>query len=275
MDNQNNLNSTEPTPTQYQSQPQPMAPQMPVEQPPVAPMSFTAPEAPKKSKKKLIIIIAIILALLLIGGGLYYFFVINKPATTSENNVSPNTPDSTPAPAAKSKISLPDEIKDPFRKIAFDTPSWQLTDEGYSEMLNRGDLLIVYERFLKDEGSAAEIAKTIKSTDEVFPLTFSFFKQHTNTKFIGRIKGFNITNNETVTIVGLPMTKFEGYIDCVTSHPDDAPDHRYLIGYAFIKDDTPAYIAGIVLDEDQTAELKTEIQDTVEAMINTLRDDRK
>jgi len=257
-------------PTPYQ--PPTMAPQAPIEQPPIAQTPFTAPETPKKSKKKLIIIIAIILALLLIGGGLYYFLVINKPAASSQNNANPNIPDSTPAPVAKSKISLPDEIKDPFRKIAFDTPAWQLTDEGYSSMLNRGDLLIVYEPFLKDEGSAAEIAKTIKSTDEVFPLTFSFFEQHTNTKFVGCIKSFNIYSNQKVNIVGLDMTIFEGYIDCTSV---EAMDHRFMIGYSFFKDDTWAYIVGVILDKNQSAELKTEIQDTVEAMINTLRDDRK
>ena len=80
MDNQNNLNQTEPQPTQTPYQPQPMSPQMPIEQPPVAQTPFTAPapETPKKSKKKLIIIIAIILALLLIGGALYYFLFVSK-----------------------------------------------------------------------------------------------------------------------------------------------------------------------------------------------------
>ena len=78
MDNQNNLNPIESEPTQTPYQPQPMAPQMPIEQPPVAPMSFNAPEVPKKSNKKLMIIIAIIVALLLIGGALYYFLTQTK-----------------------------------------------------------------------------------------------------------------------------------------------------------------------------------------------------
>jgi len=88
MDNQNNLNQTEPQPTQTPYQPQPMAPQMPIEQPPVAPMSFNAPEAPKKSNKKLvIIIIAIILALLLIGGLLSVYIGSSSKSSKNINEI--------------------------------------------------------------------------------------------------------------------------------------------------------------------------------------------
>jgi len=87
MDNQNNLTPIEPEQVAYP--PQPMAPQAPIEQPPVT-QTFSAPDAPKKSKKKLIIIIAIIVTLLLIGGGgLFYSITIGIGKSSSSAHVDP------------------------------------------------------------------------------------------------------------------------------------------------------------------------------------------
>jgi len=92
MDNQNNLTPTEPEPTQtsYQPQSQQMAPQAPIEQPPVAQTPFTAPvpETPKKSKKKLIIIIVIILLLGVSGTVIYLNFL--KPQSILNPEVNDN-----------------------------------------------------------------------------------------------------------------------------------------------------------------------------------------
>ena len=43
-----------------------------------------------------------------------------------------------------------------------------------------------------------------------------------------------------------------------------------MVGYSFIAHDTPCNITGIVLDVDQSEDIKKEIQENVDAMMMTV-----
>lgn len=105
-------------------------------------------------------------------------------------------------------------------------------------------------------------------------------------------KSIIVEKSEQVTIVGIEMTRFEGYGDCsYVSSADNTicEDHRYIVGYSFFKDGAAAFIAGVVsIDKDHVAyeygeenvdahlqELADEVRVTTDAMIRTLRDERR
>lgn len=189
--------------------------------------------------------------------------------------------------AIATDVYLPDEYVSSCSKIAFDTPPYQMLDEGYTVIFNRGDIFYVFcPVYQRKGGMMKEIYEGILSTDEILPALTDRFLIATDWHFkSAKPKNIVVENSEKVTVAGIEMTRFEGYVDC--SHEGYQNDYRYIVGYSFFKDDAAAFLAGAVLLRKEEAAFRAEVDDAdahmrglidelnlvTEAMVRTLRDD--
>ena len=73
---------------------------------------------------------------------------------------------------------------------------------------------------------------------------------------------------EKVTVNGIETYHYEGQLTIGSTKVEQM---MYVTGYAFIIDGVPCNIAGIVQDKSQSEELKTEIRNMVDAMMQSVR----
>lgn len=83
-----------------------------------------------------------------------------------------------------------------------------------------------------------------------------------------KIDELKVKTDETVTINGIEMYKFEGELEC---HYDTRRYELYTIGYSFVMDGIPCSIEGTVLNETQPQDMIDNVRDTVNVMAQTVR----
>lgn len=185
--------------------------------------------------------------------------------------------------APPDNLGLTDQYKAPPRKICFDVPPYQMVGEGYATVFNRGDIFYIYNP-IYDDDHTKELYESLTSTVEILPALTDRFLRASKGYFNNIPVDLFQQKSEPVTIAGLEMTRFEGEV--LFKNPED---RRYIVGYSFFKDGAAAFIAGVVsLSKKHAAyeygeenvdahlqELADEVRVTTDAMIRTLRDERR
>lgn len=193
-----------------------------------------------------------------------------------ENNVSSNTSatenrtvetasaEAEPSSEMKSENSeLIYTFKDPGCKIAFDYPDFQVIEEATSRIFrNSSQWFIDYSR-----------DKTPYDLEEIPEKLMEFFQYATETKItIGGAKEFDIKEKNEITINGTEVLEIKGNL--ISDDGDGNSSTLPMIGYTFVKDGCSAELIGVIDGEDKDGAFYAEMEKTIKAMINTLRDDR-
>lgn len=69
------------------------------------------------------------------------------------------------------------------------------------------------------------------------------------------------------------MYKYEGKLNCALGYSNREKSYdAYVVGYSFIYDNTQCTITGSIINKEQNQDEITNMKNTVEAMIKSLRD---
>lgn len=84
------------------------------------------------------------------------------------------------------------------------------------------------------------------------------------------IDSLTVSEDEYITINGIEMYRFEGEFNCTRTA---GPYTQYAVGYTFIMDGVPCSLIGTVINryEEQPDSVKKDVEDKVDALIQTLR----
>lgn len=148
----------------------------------------------------------------------------------------------------------------PAEKIYVNVPdyNYQEIEQGFTKMFVIGRELNV----------AITSDDTIKTTtlEQAHKEIFNDYTQ--NLQNYAKIDELKVKTDETVTINGIEMYKFEGELEC---HYDTRRYELYTIGYSFVMDGIPCSIEGTVLNETQPQDMIDNVRDTVNVMAQTVR----
>lgn len=159
------------------------------------------------------------------------------------------------------QVILDATFKVPMENIYIDVPDYQEIEQGYTE------LFIVHEsRYVAITPAYDSTATDAKDARNK---TFDIFARNMQ-NYEGGINGIDISVEENKTINGTEVYFFEGTINYGTDNIHEG----YAIGYSFIVDGIPCQIIGSVIDEEQSTELKEEIKEIVEAMMQSVRSEQ-
>lgn len=161
--------------------------------------------------------------------------------------------------------------KVPLRNIYIDTPkdyqgiSYRNVESGMTEIWNIGYELNVCI-------TADEMDK-VSSVEEATEKTFELYKLGVNSYI--DITELRADKEETMEINGIPVYRFEGQLI------GEDGEELYTVGYAFAMDGIPCRIQGMVLCEAEdcsnkevhAGDMEEEVRTTVDAMIQTLRNE--
>lgn len=162
--------------------------------------------------------------------------------------------------AASDDIEFFGTFEDPSYPVVFDYPVCRLTEEGYSRIFARNGYVVVY---CKDAGDAALTDINTQLTDQ--------FVKNAEDYINGYFDSFSITSSEEKTVNGTDALMIDGAL--IGKYDDGNTISSPMHGYTFSKGGAICELLGIVNDEP-TDELVDEMTKTVDAMINTLRDER-
>lgn len=84
------------------------------------------------------------------------------------------------------------------------------------------------------------------------------------------IDSLTVSEDEYITINGIEMYRFEGEFNCTRTA---GPYTQYAVGYTFIMDGVPCSLIGTVINryEEQPDSVKKDVEEKVDALIQTLR----
>ena len=188
-----------------------------------------------------------------------------EPGTVQENQIpekenAANTK-KTEASTKKSEL-LYGTYQVPAREIYVDTPAlpYFSSEWGYSELYANGTERGIAITAIRNENASGKSAK------DVYPLLieeylFSMRDYVTADEIV-------LDSEQVLTINGLEVYRFEGSIkgQFMSNFYD-----LYTVGYTFVAQDTPCSIQGSVFYKEQDPDSVKEIQEIVDAMIQTVR----
>lgn len=192
-----------------------------------------------------------------------------------ENNASSNTSatENRTVETASAEAEPSSEIKsenneliytfeDPGYRIVFDYPDFQVIEEATSRIFrNSSQWFIDYSR-----------DKTPYDLEEIPEKLMEYFEYAVNTYISGDAKEFDITEKNEMTINGTEVLEIKGNL--VSAYDSGNKNYLPMIGYTFVKDGCSAELIGVIDGEDKDGAFYAEMEKTIKAMINTLRDDR-
>lgn len=146
------------------------------------------------------------------------------------------------------------------KNIVVDVPNYQEINKGFTQLY-----ILHGERYV-----AITAAKNSTATELSVAHKDAFDKFKENIQNYSYVNSLTITDDNTETVNGVEVYKYEGTLNCGKDTIYDA----YVIGYSFIMDGVPCTITGSVIDQAQSQDMIDEMKDTVEAMIKTLRSER-
>ena len=206
-------------------------------------------------KKVLCIIIALTMLSLCACGN----SETNKPNnTTNPTDAISEQPTSNNDDSSTKNIELQTTYKVPLKDIVVDMPNYQQIECGYTKLFTVG----------REYNIAVTSCKNVNVTELKEAHNSAFAKYQNNYQNYAKINELIISNDSTSTVNGVEVYRFEGELAC----SDDTGEYKiYTVGYSFIMDGIPCSIEGTVLNKSQPQEMITEIKDTVDAIIKTLR----
>lgn len=183
-----------------------------------------------------------------------------KETTKLTNNQEANIQDqqNTHSEESKNQSLLPYTYQVPLRDIYVDVPNYQEIEEGYTRVF------IVHEK--KYVTVTSVLNNTATDAKDAYSKAFDVFCVCMQ-NYEGGPNSFHIKADKMMTINGIDVYYFEGTINYGEENLYDG----YGVGYSFIMDDIPCAIIGSVIDKEQPEELKKEIKEIVDAMIQSVR----
>lgn len=183
----------------------------------------------------------------------------NKPNnTTNPTDAISEQPTSNNDDSSTKNIELQTTYKVPLKDIVVDMPNYQQIECGYTKLFTVG----------REYNIAVTSCRDVNATVLKDAHNSAFAEYQNNYQNYAKIDKLNISNDSTLTVNGVEVYRFEGKLAC----SDDTGEYSiYTIGYSFIMDGIPCSIEGTVLNKSQPQEMITEIRDTVDAIIKTLR----
>lgn len=190
----------------------------------------------------------------------------SNPSPTDNRTVETASTETEPGSETKSeKNELIYTFKDPFYKIAFDYPDFQVIEEATSRVFRNSSQWFIDYSIADD---------MVYDLEEIPEKLMEYFKYATNTKItIGDAKEFDIKEKNEITINGTEVLEIKGNLLTLDDY-NGATSTLPMIGYTFVKDGCSAELIGVIDGEDKDGAFYAEMEKTIKAMINTLRDDR-
>lgn len=160
----------------------------------------------------------------------------------------------------ESKVDLMYTFEDPSKPVVFDYPNLKCIEEGTSRVFKNSKYVMVYCR---DTGNCE--LKDIPNT-----LSEKFYNS-TDTHLIAPFESFSIEKTDSISVSNQNVLQINGYV--VVKRGDGSLVNLPMQGYTFIKEDTICELIA-VLNEETNDTNQSEMEETVEAMIKTLREQR-
>lgn len=179
-----------------------------------------------------------------------------KPTNNQEANIQDQK--NTDLEEETNQSLLPYTYRVPLEDIYIDVPNYQEIAQGYTQVY------IVHDTKYVTITTAFD-SKATNEKDAYFQ-AFKYFLINMQ-NYEGGPNAFNIITDKTMTFNGIDVYYFEGTISYGEKNPYDG----YGVGYSFIMDDIPCAIIGSVTDKEQPEELKKEIKEIVDAMMQSVR----
>ena len=185
-----------------------------------------------------------------------------QPGTTNENEDGG-------MPGENDQNEYDSDIRVGFKKIYMNYKQTRPVQGGASSYVFKGDAtnlpVLAYDDSNQFSGTPTEALALINDGrifQDISRFVVANFRE-ANQKYL-----IDVKTTENVKVGELDMLRFTG---SVTSS-----DNRvcYVYGYAFVMDNTPCVLAGLVLTAEQEASLIESITAEVEAMIKTVRSER-
>jgi hypothetical protein len=162
---------------------------------------------------------------------------------------------------SESKVELADTRKIPLMNIYYDYPNWHFMGKANTDLYILSGIRYVSFTVNDDD-------MNISTLEEAHQMAFEdFIVDIQNQSFVNSL---SVVTDSTETINGIDVYKFEGTLNCGHDTVYDA----FVIGYSFYMDGYPCMILGSVIDQEQPAEMITDIRDTVEAMMLSVRNEK-
>lgn len=172
--------------------------------------------------------------------------------------ISSNTTDVTSSIKSEdNKIVLSDSYKVPGKNIVIDVPDYQPMEKGFTKLY-----ILHGVKYVAVTANKNETETKLMKAHEV---AFEKFKE--NIQNYSYVNSISIKNEKKENVNGVEVYRYEGTLNCGRDTVYDA----YVVGYSFIMDGVPCTITGSVIEQSQSEEMISEIRDTVDAMIKTLR----
>ena len=157
---------------------------------------------------------------------------------------------------------LPSTYQVPMRDIYIDVPNYQEIMQGFTELF-----IVAESRYVAI--TTGEDITALDSKDAHEKIWDSYFVDNMS-NYEGGINSLTIAEDKTETINNIDVYFFEGTINYGTENIHDG----YAVGYSFIIDELPCEIIGSVIDESQSEDLKDEIREIVEEMMQSVRSEQ-
>lgn len=154
-------------------------------------------------------------------------------------------------------------FEDPGYRIVFDYPDFQVIEEATSRIFRNSSQWFIDYSIADD---------MVYDLEEIPEKLMEYFEYAVNTYISGDAKEFDITEKNEMTINGTEVLEIKGNL--VSVYDSGNKNYLPMIGYTFVKDGCSAELIGVIDGEDKDGVLYAEMEKTIKAMINTLRDDR-
>lgn len=178
--------------------------------------------------------------------------------TTAQSNVNSTTENIT---QTTSDIDLIYTFEDPGYPIVFDYPEMKCIEEATSQIFKRGNFVISYCRD--------------KKTCDINDITTELAKEYadaTDHHILGDSESFDIKETKEMTINGVKVLRIDGNLVSVYDSGDKVM--LPMRGYTFAKGENICELIAVLNKSEPNAEEKAEMDKTIDAMIQTLREDR-
>lgn len=158
----------------------------------------------------------------------------------------------------------------PMTDIYIDLPSapYHLVEMGFTKAA-----FIYDEQCISMTDNSGVTSTNLK---EVNQSNIEKFSQNMSNQF--KVEKLNVVNEETVTINGTEMYRFEGELVCyyetiINGQTNKTTYTQYCVGYTFIRDDMPCSLIGTVLNKnnEQPESVEKDVEEKVDILIKTLR----
>lgn len=186
--------------------------------------------------------------------------VTNNNGEVGTNDDQTNITDQEVNDDLMNDIHLIYTFKDPSKPVAFDYPNLKSIEEGTSQIFKNSRYVIAYCRDTK----AAELKDIPMELSEKF-------SRATSSHLIGTYNSLSIKESKEININDIKVLMIKGLL--IAEFGDGSKVSYPMQGYTFEKAGMIVELIGFINEESNDTNQK-EMENTTEAMIKTLRDDR-